>query len=66
MCVLPKLGQVRETKFGTNVSNRMLQNAKVTVFTISELLRENQHEGGERGKITTTQIWVKKHLSSLL
>ena len=30
----------------------MLQNAKVTAFTVSELLRENQHGGGGGGKIT--------------
>ena len=46
--VLPniwRLVQERDTKFGTNVSNKcywMLQNAKVTAFTISELLRENR------------------------
>ena len=42
VCVLPKvwrLGQVRNTKFGTNVSNKMLTNAKVRDFTVSELLR---------------------------
>ena len=50
--VLPniwRIGQVRDTKFEANVSNishRMLQNANVTAFTISELLRENQQEGG--------------------
>ena len=35
------------------MSNRMLlnaANARVTAFTVSELLRENQQEGG--GKIT--------------
>ena len=40
--------QVRDTKFGTNVLlNRysMLQNAKVTAFTVSELLKENQQGG---------------------
>ena len=41
----------------------MLQNAKVTAFTVSELLRENQleGEGGEECKIThpPTQIRVK-------
>ena len=41
----------------------MLQNASVTAFTISELLRENQ-QGGERGvgggvKLPPTQIRVK-------
>ena len=47
------LGQVQNTKYGTDVSNKMLlkiQNARVTAFTISELLRENQQGGG--GKIT--------------
>ena len=56
-----RLGRVRDTKFGTNVSNKMLwmlQNAKVTAFIVSELLRENQQ--GVGGKITTpTQIKVK-------
>ena len=38
----------------------MLQNAGVTAFTVSELLKENQHERGGRGsKITLTQIRVK-------
>ena len=43
------LGQVQNTKYGTDVSNKMLlkiQNARVTAFTISELLRENQQGGG--------------------
>ena len=46
--VLPnnwRLKQVRNTKFGTNVSKKMLLNAakcQVTPFTISELLRKNQ------------------------
>ena len=31
---------------------KMLQNAKVTPFTVSELLRENQQRGGE-SKITS-------------
>ena len=35
----------------------MLQNAKVTTLTVSELLRENQHEGGIQ--IPSTQIRVK-------
>ena len=45
--VLPniwRLGQVKDTKFDANVSNKsccLLQNAQVTAFTISELLREN-------------------------
>ena len=51
--VLPniwRLEQVMDTKFGTNVSNRMLLNSRVTAFTVFELLRENQLGGG--GKIT--------------
>ena len=51
--VLPhiwRLGQVRDTKFGTNVSNKVLLNAentRVTAFTVSELLRENQQGGSK-------------------
>ena len=37
----------------------MSQNARVTAFMVSELLRENQQEGGGGGKITPTQIRVK-------
>ena len=33
-----------DTKFGANVSNRMLQNSRVAAFTVFELLRENQLE----------------------
>ena len=46
--VLPniwRLESVKNTKFGTNVSNKMLLNAAKTQgysFTVSELLRENQ------------------------
>ena len=49
--VLPsiwKLGQVRNTKFGTKSLikyYRMLQNAKVTAFTVSELLRQKPKRG---------------------
>ena len=32
----------------------MLQNARATVFTVSELLRENQQRG------TTKQLWQQK------
>ena len=38
-------GQVRDTRFGMNFSNKfywMLQNGRVTAFTVSELLRENR------------------------
>ena len=44
-----RLGQVGDTKFDMNVSNKILLNAakcRVTAFTISELLRENQQRGG--------------------
>ena len=39
----------------------MLQNTRVTTFTVAELLRENHQEGegGRGGKITPTQIRVK-------
>ena len=44
----------------------MLQNARVTDFTLSELLRENQQgRGGVKlhpPPPTTTQIWVKKEI----
>ena len=36
----------------------MLQNAKVTAFTVSQLLRENQKEGGEITHLAS-QIRVK-------
>ena len=39
-----------DTKFGPGVSNEMLQNARVTLLIVSELLRENQQESpGGRG-----------------
>ena len=40
---ISRLGQVRDTKFGTNVSYaaKVLQNFRLTAFTVSELLREN-------------------------
>ena len=38
-----RLGQVRDSKFGTNVSNEILQNAaKCQGYNVSELLKENQ------------------------
>ena len=42
----------------------MLQNARVTTFTVSELLTENQQGGGGGVKVPPTQIRVKqlKHL----
>ena len=45
-----RLGWVRDTKFGTNVSNEMLLNAakcQITAFTVSELLRLNQQGGNK-------------------
>ena len=51
VCVLPntwRLGGVRDTKFGTKVSNKMLLSAAkcITTFTVSELLRKNKQGGG--------------------
>ena len=48
--VLPniwRLGRVRDTKFGMNISNEywILENTRVTSFAVSELLRENQQGG---------------------
>ena len=62
--VLPniwRLGQVRNTKFGTNVSNKMLLNAakyRVTAFIISELLKGKPTRG--RVKSPPTQISVEQ------
>ena len=58
-----RLGQVRDNKFGTNVSNKMLLNAAKCQgysFYRFELLGENQHV--EKGiKITPpTQITVNQ------
>ena len=56
-----RLGQVRDTEFGTNVSNKMLLTAPkcqgYSAFTVFELLRENQLEVGKI--IPPTQISVK-------
>ena len=46
-----RLGQVRDTKFGMSPMKYMLQNVRVTAFTISELLRENQQGEGGVNKI---------------
>ena len=44
----------------------MLQNARVTAFIVSELLRENQQGGGVKLSPTTTQIRVNaKYLITL-
>ena len=42
----------------------MLQNARLTAFTVSELLRENQQEGEEGGVLPTppSEIRLKKQL----
>ena len=51
---------VRDTKVGTNFSNKMLLNAakyQVTAVTVLELLRENQQ--GVEVKLPPTQIRVK-------
>ena len=55
--VLPniwRLGRVMHTAFGKNVSNRMLQNARLTAFTIFELLGGTNCVGGIN--LPTTQI----------
>ena len=57
-----KLGKPNLVRMSLIECYWMMQNTRVTAFTISELLRENQHGG----RITPTQIWVKKHLSRLL
>ena len=57
------MGQVRNTKFGINVSNKMLLNAakcQVTAFTVSDLLRENQITPPPK-----SQIRVKKESFSI-
>ena len=43
-----RLGQVMDTKFDANVSDRMLPNAasSVKAFTLFELLKENHLGGG--------------------
>ena len=71
--VLPniwRMGQVMDTKFGMNVSNRiiecywMLQNARVTTLTIFELLRENQLQGLKLPSPYHTQTRVKQEVPS--
>ena len=53
-------GLSRNTKFETNVSNIkcywMLQNARVTAFTVSELLREKQQGGGLTSTIRVKDV----------
>ena len=52
-----------DTKFGMNVSDKMLLNAakfRVTAFTVFELSRENQLAGGG-GKITPPPKKKKKN-----
>ena len=59
-----RLGQVMDTKFGTNVSNEMLLNAakyQGTAFTIFEFLREN-HLGG---KSSSTHTHTHTHTPTL-
>ena len=55
-----RLGQVRDTKFGTDVSNKvllMLQTSRVIAVTVSELLRENRR--GVKLPPSSPQIRVK-------
>ena len=63
--VLPniwRLGRVRNTKFGTNVSIEMrlnAANARVTAFLVSELLRENQQDEGGRYNYPPPRLGLK-------
>ena len=41
----------------------MLQNPRVTSFTVFELLRENQLEGTGGGELSPTQIRINKSFS---
>ena len=41
----------------------MLQNSRVTSFTVFELLRENQLEGTGGGELSPTQIRINKSFS---
>ena len=54
-----RLGWVRDTKSGTDVSKEMLLNAEnrgVTTSTVPELLREKQQEGGGRVKLPPSSL----------
>ena len=54
-----------DTKFGTNASNKiywMLQNARLTAFTISELLRKKQY-GGWNTQIRDKKTTLKRFYS---
>ena len=58
--VLPniwRLGWVRDTKFDMNVYNKMLLNARVTAFTVSKLLRENQSKATPPIEIRVDFFW---------
>ena len=64
LCVLPntwRLGQVGDTKFSTNIFNKLLLNAaKCKGYSCyCFLLRENQQGEGWRGELPPTPIGVK-------
>ena len=75
--VLPKIWRlelVRDTNFWSDMSLMkcywMLENARVTAFTVSELLGENQHDWGERGGYALLRpnefrrfLWKKNQMS---
>ena len=44
----------------------MLKTARVTTFAVSELLRENQQEGGRGNKITTLLTQIKVNNEDLV
>ena len=60
-----RLGRVWNTKFGMDLSlikfYLMLQNARVTAFIVSELLREKQ-QGGL--KLPPPRLWLRKYLKT--
>ena len=51
---IPNLARMSLIKY------RILQNARVTAFTVSELLRKNQQREGGGVKLPPTQIRVKR------
>ena len=42
-----EMGQIRDTKFDKNVSNKILLNSKVTASILYQLLRKNEQGSGK-------------------